>query len=113
MRVTVGLKLGVLTGVGVLTALVVGGTAFTLVGSMRSQTADSALLARARAQACVVERELSDLTGVQQAALLAADDAHRADVTARFDRVHSDLESTWADIEALDLPPRIRAGCPS
>ena len=86
MRVTVGRKMGALAGVGVLTAVAVGGTAFVLVGTMRTQTAQTAQLAEARAQACIVDRELSDLTGVQRAALLATNDGHRADATSGWPR---------------------------
>ena len=109
MRLTIGRKIAAVGGAGILGVAVVGVVSFGLVGSMRDQTTQSAQLSEARAQACIVERELSDLAGVQKAALLATNDAHRAAAQQQLAAVQADLAATWKDIDGLDLPPEVRS----
>ena len=109
VRLTVARKLGALSATGLLVAAVLGIVSYTNISSIKSLTAQLAVLETARADAVGLQQAVTEVVTDETAALLASTPSEAAQVTRITSESVNSLNQQAASAGTLVLPPAVKA----
>jgi len=109
-RMTVGRKLTVLAGTGVVVALTVGVVTFASLTTVRSASDLRTVLNKANSALIDLDMQQSNVQIAERDNLLATTDATRKGAADDFAAVQQTVAADWSALGALAMPAAVRAG---
>ena len=109
LRWTVGRKVAVLSGIGVLVAIVIGGASYASVGRIKEASDVRTALFTADAELIRLDTYASDAQILLRDELMAGTDADRAKAIDGLTRTRRQADASWTAIGTLPLSKELRA----
>jgi len=107
LRMTVGVKLAILAGAGVLVASAIGVVTFVSLGTVRSASDLRTELNKANAVLIDLDMQQSNVQIAERDTLLATTDKARTAATDKYAGIRQAADADWSALQAFDLPAEV------